>query len=218
MIKAIVFDFDGTLVDSYAAIAASVNHVRANHNLPPLSELEVRCHVGRGPTQLLERLVPGAQIVTDLAAYKAHHPSVLHSGTHLLPGVAETLVALLRDGYQLAVCSNKLRAFTIDLLEYLKLADLFCVVIGPEDAPRLKPAPDMLLAALTQLRVRESEALYVGDMVVDIETARAAGVTIWSIATGSDTPQALCEAKPDRLLTDFQQLIGLLQGRQPRVH
>src|SRR5581483_176889 len=107
----IIFDFDGTLVDSYQAITASVNHVRAAHQLPPLAEPEVRRCVGRGPAYLLEHTVPGTSLDQDLARYRDHHPSVLRSGTHLLPGVAETLNKLKRTGFRLAVCSNKPRAF-----------------------------------------------------------------------------------------------------------
>src|SRR5439155_971639 len=133
--KAVISDFDGTLADSYQAITASVNHVRALHRLPPLPEPEVRKHVGRGPGHLLAYTVPGGDAENDLAAYKAHHPSVLRSGTRLFPGVAATLAALHQAGLRLAVCSNKLRPFTLELLDYFGLAALFEVVIGPEDAP-----------------------------------------------------------------------------------
>jgi phosphoglycolate phosphatase len=212
-IKAIIFDFDGTLADSYEAIAASVNHVRAAHQLSPLPLAEVRAHVGRGPAHLLQHTVPGVDPERDLELYKAHHPSVLRSGTRLLPGVAETIRELSRAGFLLAVCSNKLRPFTCALLEYLGLASFFRSVIGPEDAPRPKPAPDMLLATLERLAVRAEEALYVGDMTVDIETARAARVTVWSIPTGTDSRNALLSAKPDRLLTEFSELAILAQKR-----
>src|SRR5947209_17136538 len=110
-LTAVIFDFDGTLVDSYPAITASVNHVRAAHHLPPLSEPEVRRCVGRGPAYLLQHTVPGTNLDQDLARYRAHHPSVLRSGTRLLPGVAETLRSLKNSGLHLAVCSNKPRDF-----------------------------------------------------------------------------------------------------------
>jgi HAD superfamily hydrolase (TIGR01509 family) len=159
--------------------------------------------------------VPDSDPVKDLALYRAHHPSVLRSGTLLLPGVLETLTALLTAGFNLAVCSNKPRPFTVTLVDFLGLAPLLKVVIGPEDAPRLKPAPDMLIAALAQLSVARDEALYVGDMTVDIETARAAGVTVWSVPTGSDTEEALIAAQPDRLLHRFSDLLELrTQQRQ----
>jgi 2-phosphoglycolate phosphatase len=207
--KALIFDFDGTLVDSYQAITASVNHVRAAHHLPPLTEPEVRRCVGRGPAYLLKHTVPGTNLDVDLARYRAHHPSVLRSGTRLLPGVAQTLRSLKQSGLRLAVCSNKPRDFTRELLLFLSLSALIEIVIGPEDAARIKPAPDMLLAALTQLKMAPAEALYVGDMVVDIETARAAGVTVWVIPTGSDERATLEAARPDRILGTFQELAAL---------
>jgi 2-phosphoglycolate phosphatase len=208
--KAVVFDFDGTLADSYDAITASVNHVRHLHGLDPLSEPAVRRFVGRGPIHLLQHTVPGANVQADLEAYKAHHPSVLRSGTRLLPGVAETVAALANSGFSLAICSNKLTPFTCELLDYLGLAVYFQVVIGPEDAPRPKPAPDMLVEALKRLNCSPAEALYVGDMTVDIETARAAGVFVWTVSTGSDSAETLAAANPDRLLSEFRDLKSLL--------
>jgi HAD superfamily hydrolase (TIGR01509 family) len=175
-----------------------------------LSEAEVRRHVGRGPANLLQHTVPSSNVEADLAEYKAHHPSVLKSGSRLLPHVAEELSVLNQRGLRLAVCSNKLRTFTLQLLDILGIGRYFQAVIGPEDAPRLKPAPDMLLAALARLAVSAAEALYIGDMAVDIETARAAGVTVWVVSTGSDTPATLRGANPDRVLEDLGNLSALL--------
>jgi phosphoglycolate phosphatase len=202
----VLFDFDGTLADSYPAITASVNHVRSLHHLPPLPEAEVRRHVGRGPEHLLRTTVGGGDVAADVAAYRAHHPSVLRSGTRLLPGAAEALRTLHSRGLHLAVCSNKPVTFTRQLLDYLDVAKYLKIVLGPEDVARPKPAPDMLLAALGRLNVRAAEALYVGDMTVDVETARAAGVMVWVVATGSDEPDALARAKPDRMLQGLAEL------------
>src|SRR5690349_12109362 len=183
--RAVLFDFDGTLADSYPAITASVNHVRARHGLPPLSEPEVRRHVGRGGSYLLEHTVPAGSLEANSAAYRAHHPSVLRSGTRLLPGAAEALNALQQRGLLLGVCSNKPVDFTRELVAYLGIASCLNVVVGPEDVPHPKPAPDMLRAALSRLKVAADEALYVGDMGVDIQTARAEGVSVWVVPTGS---------------------------------
>jgi len=208
-LRAVIFDFDGTLVDSYDAIAASVNHVRSCHGLSPLSTAEVRRHVGRGPVHLLKHTVPEPDIERDLARYRAHHPSVLRSGTRLLSGVAETLPILKSAGLRLGICSNKPAVFTRELVEILKLTTLIEVIVGPEDAPRIKPAPDMLLATLSRLRVGSGQAIYVGDMVVDIQTGRAAGVPAWVVATGSDTAEALRMGQPDRILAQFSDLTVL---------
>jgi phosphoglycolate phosphatase len=207
--KAILFDFDGTLADSYAAIAASVNHVRAAHGLPALSIDEVKPHVGRALPYLLQHTVPDTNLEADTALYRAHHPSVLVQGTRLLPEVAETLAALHARKIPLAVCSNKPVQYTRILVAQLGIAPYFAEVLGPEDAARPKPAPDMLLVGLKRLNVEPQGALYVGDMTVDIQTARAAGVPVWVIPTGSDTLQALVAAKPDRILRRFSELLEL---------
>jgi phosphoglycolate phosphatase len=210
--EAVVFDFDGTLADSYEAITASVNHVRGLYHMQPLKVSQVRPCVGRGAGYLLAHTLPGLDPTKALAEYKAHHPSVLRSGTRLLPGVAATLAELSSSGFKLGVCSNKPKPFTSTLLDILDIARFFKAVIGPEDAPKPKPAPDMLIAALDALGVSAARALYVGDMTVDIETARAAGARVWVIATGSDGHEALAAAHPDRLLGNFRELAGLVRG------
>jgi 2-phosphoglycolate phosphatase len=208
-IRALICDFDGTLADSYAGITASVNHVRKSHGLPPLTEADVRPHVGRGPTHLLVHTVPAGDSEANVALYRKHHPSVMFGGTRLFPRVAATLRQLHAAGLKLAICSNKPVAFTKQLVEHFELSSCFGTIVGPEDAPRPKPAPDMLLEAMKRMSVPAPEALYVGDMTVDIATARAAGVTVWVVPTGSDSPDHLAAAKPDRLLRDFADLGAL---------
>jgi len=205
-LQAVLFDFDGTLADSFQAITASVNHVRAGHGLPPLEEGEVRPHVGRGMPYLLERTVPGVSQEKDQAVYREHHPSVMLTGTRLLPGAREALSATHASGRRVGVCSNKPRAFTKELLEYLNIGQYVAAAFGPEDVARPKPAPDMIRAALAWLRVPADQALYIGDMVVDIETACAAGVTVWVVPTGSEDRSALETAGPDRILRDLFEL------------
>ena len=206
---AVLFDFDGTLADSYAPIAASVNHVRAGRNLAPLTIDEVKRFVGLGPDYLLTQTVPGGILEEDIARYRAHHPSVMFEGTRLLPGAAEVLASLHRAGRRLGLCSNKPRLFSQKLLEHLGVASYFDVVVGPEDVPRPKPAPDMLRAVLDRLGLQPAQALYVGDMVIDIETARAAGLTVWSVPSGSDDRVALAAARPDRLLESLHEMLDL---------
>ncbi len=214
--KAVLFDFDGTLGDSYPAITASVNHVRGQHGLAPLSESEVRSHVGRGPDYLLVHTVPAGSVEANVAAYREHHPSVLRGGTRLLPGAADTLRTLHERGLRLGICSNKPVAFTRELVEYLGVASYLDVVLGPEDVPRPKPAPDMLRTALARLKLPAEEVLYIGDMVVDIQTARAAGVSVWVVPTGSDEVETLKRAYPDRLLRDLHQVAEFLAANVAR--
>jgi phosphoglycolate phosphatase len=133
----------------------------------------------------------------------------MRSGTRLLPGAAEVLAALHRSGKRLAVCSNKPVAYTRELLEHFGLMSFLNAVVGPEDVAHLKPAPDMLLLALARLGVSPEEALYVGDMVVDIATARTSGVKVWVVPTGSEAPAVLAAARPDRHLRDLNELATL---------
>ena len=135
----------------------------------------------------------------------------MHSGTRLLPGAAELLRLLHGRGLRLGVCSNKPVAFTRDLVTYLGLAPLLDAVLGPEDVAHPKPAPDMLLAALQRLNVAAAEALYVGDMSVDVQTARGAGVAVWVVATGSEEREALVRARPDGLFAGLGEIATAFQ-------
>jgi phosphoglycolate phosphatase len=198
--RAVIFDFDGTLADSYDAITSSVNHVRTANGLPPLPEAEIKKHVGRGLEKLLADLLPGADVERNVALYREHHAVVMRDHTRLMPGARDAVAALRRSGRRLAVCSNKKVEFTRALLDSLGVAAFFDVVLGPDDVPRPKPAPDMLLEALRRLGATPDEALYVGDMDVDVQTARAAGVAVWVVPTGSADRATLEAARPDRII------------------
>jgi 2-phosphoglycolate phosphatase len=204
---AVCFDFDGTLADNFDAIAATVNYVRASRRLTPLALPQVKAFVGRGIDYLVEHAVPGGNLSQDIARYRDYFPRVMHRGTTLLPGAAEALAALHGAGKRLAVCSNKLSQFSRDLLDYLHVGEYFSAVLGPEDVGRPKPAPDMLVAAMQALGVTAIQTLYVGDMVVDIQTARAAGVCVWSVPTGTEERATLEAAGPDRVLGSLYDLV-----------
>ncbi len=209
-IRAVLFDFDGTLGDSYRAITASVNHVRARHGLGPMTVEQVRPSVGRGLPFLLDRCVPGTNFESDARSYRSHHPSVLESGTELLPGAMEMLRSLHDRGLKQAICSNKPAPFTRKLVEILRIAEFIDLVLGPEDVVHPKPAPDMLIEAIRRLELPARDLIYIGDMTVDIQTARGAGVQVWVVPTGSDALQALQDAKPDRLLNDLSEVARLI--------
>lgn len=210
-IKALLFDFDGTLADSFDAITASTNHVRQSYGLPPLPESAVRQYVGFGLTNLLEHLVPGADTAEAAARYREHHPKVMLSGTRLRSGVAETIPALHRRGFRMAVCSNKLAQYTRELVAAFKLEPYFGAVLGPEDVGgRAKPDPAMLLEGLGRLEVSTAEAVYVGDMAIDVHSARAAGVPVWILPGGAAGHESVTESGPDRVLKGFAELLELL--------
>jgi phosphoglycolate phosphatase len=211
--KAALFDFDGTLADSFAAITASTNHVRQGYGLPALPEATVRGHVGHGLAHLMRTLVPDAPTAEAVARYRAHHQTVMVSGTKLMPGVAETIPELARRGLRLGVCSNKRVEFTRQLVEAFGLGPYFACVLGPEDVGnRPKPDPAMLLEGLRRLGVSPAEAVFVGDMVVDVQTGAAAGVPVWLVPGGAIDGEAVANAGADKVLTGFAELLELLPG------
>lgn len=208
--RAALFDFDGTLADSFAAITASTNHVRESYGLPPLPEEVVRRYVGFGLDNLMQTLLPDAPTAEAVARYRAHHPSVMFSGTKLFPGVADTLHELRRRGLKLAVCSNKAVAFSKQLVESLGLAWVFDAVLGPDDVGVPKPDPAMLLEAVRRLGVSKAETVYVGDMAIDVHTAQRAGITVWLVPGGAAGLESAAAAGPDRVLDQFSDMLGLL--------
>jgi phosphoglycolate phosphatase len=209
--RAALFDFDGTLADSFAAITASTNHVRARYGLPPLPEVEVRVHVGYGLPDLMKNLVPVAPLNDAVAYYREHHQDAMLTMTRLMPGVANTLPELARRGFRMAVCSNKRVEFTRRLVERLGLGAYFTAVLGPEDVgDRPKPDPAMLLEGLTRVSAPASETVYVGDMAIDVHTARAAGIPVWLVLGGAAGHEDATASKPDRVLSSFADMLELL--------
>lgn len=214
-ITAALFDFDGTLADSFAAIAASTNHVRVSYGLPALAEAEVRGYVGYGLAQLMADLAPGAPVDEAVARYRAHHAGVMVAGTRLMPGVGPALAELARRGVRMGVCSNKRVEFTRELVAALGLADYFACVLGPDDVGhRAKPDPAMLLEGVKRLGTTPVETLYVGDMIVDVQTARAAGLPVWVVTSdGTGTFAPVAGVEPDRVLRSFAELPAALGER-----
>jgi phosphoglycolate phosphatase len=210
-IRAALFDFDGTLADSFAAITASTNHVRRSFGLPDLPESTVRAYVGFGLPNLMQELLPGHDVNECVARYREHHTTVIDAMTKLMPGVAETIPELARRGYRMAVCSNKMVRFTTALVSHLGLSPYFSAVLGPDDVSgQPKPDPAMVLEALRRLEVPASDAVYVGDMAIDVHTAKAAGLPVWIVPGGATGLESAAGAGPDRVLHHFQDMLDLL--------
>jgi len=181
MLRGVLFDFDGTLADSFEAIAESVNFVRAENHMPELRFEEIKSHVGHGLEYLMEKMLPGCDIDQAKKAYHAHHKVYMKTRTRLYPNAREFLSKLQLYGISMGVCSNKPVGFTRDLIEHLGISSYFKVVLGPEDVPNPKPAPDMLIEAAKRLQIKHNEIVYVGDMDVDIKASDAAGMDVWIV-------------------------------------
>ncbi len=205
-VRAILFDFDGTLANSFGAITSSTNHVRASCGLPALPEADVRSYVGYGLDNLMAELVPTLPVDEAIARYRAHHEAIMFQQTELFPQVRETLEVLHAAGIRMGVCSNKSVQFTRQLVQQLGLSELLPVVLGPEDVSMPKPDPAMLLEGCHRLKVSREETIYVGDMSIDVLAGNAAGMSVYLVnvgLAGRDNPTL---AGPSRVLKKFNEL------------
>lgn len=177
----VIFDLDGTLIDSAADLAAAVNALLAGFGGEPLPLAQVRPMIGDGVAMLIARALAARGLEPsdpEAAAreFMRHYASMATSRTRAFPGVRAALEALRTDAIALAVCSNKPERITRDILQSLGLAGYFPRVVGGDSLPFRKPDPRVLLAVLEEFAVPPAAALLVGDSEVDAATARAADV------------------------------------------
>lgn len=192
MPRAVLFDLDGTLIDSVADITLSVNELLASEQLPPLAEAQVRRMVGHGIRPLVRKAYHAQGIALDVASLDSRtdammeiYPRNLTGRSTLMPGVREMVAFFVDGGAQLALVTNKPQAAAQTILGHFGLSGSFPVVIGDGDH-RLarKPQPDMLLAALGRLGVAAADAIMVGDSAVDVAAAQAAHMRSVAVRCG----------------------------------
>ncbi|MEO8982265.1 MAG: HAD-IA family hydrolase [Polyangiaceae bacterium] len=209
----VVFDLDGTLIDSRADIANAANHALGAHGFPTLSVPQISSFVGDGALVLLERaarLAPNAPelepLLKTFLAYYAAHPT---DHTLLIPGVHEALAQLAH--LPLALCTNKPRAITDAVLANLRLPAHFSAIVAGGDVPKNKPDPAGLLHIARELSLRPSELVMVGDGPQDILCAKAAGARSVGVEGGMQGAAALLSAKPDVILRSLADLPSVIE-------
>jgi phosphoglycolate phosphatase len=180
----ILFDLDGTLVDSAPDLAASANALRAARGLPPLPLAQLRPHVGSGARGMLGAglgLKPGdAEYEALRLAFLADYATRLLDSTTLFDGIADLLSGLPRFG----IVTNKALALAHPIQQALAPLKAATVLIGGDSTPHRKPHPAPLLAACAQAGVAPADALYIGDDLRDMQAARAAGMPGWAVRWG----------------------------------
>lgn len=210
---AVIWDLDGTLIDSAADIARSLNRLFAEFGLPSLTEDRVRGLIGEGVATLIERALDAVtERLRDLPAseelvarFLALYTEDAGRSTRLYPGAREALQQLGNSGIRHAICTNKPERITKKILSDLDVGRYFEIVIGGDTLARRKPDPLPLKAALAGLDVLSGEALMIGDSAIDVATARAAGVMIGVVAFGyARVPVASLDA--DFVVSDLASL------------
>jgi phosphoglycolate phosphatase len=217
--RAVLFDLDGTLVDSVPDLCAAVNEVLGKFRRPPLSETEIRSYVGDGAQMLLARAFsrsldadPATAVVARawvafMAAYDAH--LCVHS--RLYPGVAETLSQLQEAGALLGIVTNKPTRFIDPLLKRLGVSDCFGAMVGGDTLAQRKPDPAPVLEAMAQLGMTGGErAVMVGDSLNDVRAGRAAGCVVIGVSYGYNQGADLVQAGAIAVIDQMAELIPRL--------
>lgn len=211
--KGILFDLDGTLLDTLDDLTAAVNVALGRFGHPARTRAEVRRFVGNGVRRLMEQAVPpglaGAEFEACFQAVREYYAA--HSNVQTAPyeGVLPLLKGLGERGIPMALVSNKPDGPVADLAR-LHFPGVFAVTVGDSPLRRRKPAPDMPLYALEKLGLRREEAVYVGDSEVDVKTARNAGVPVVSVTWGFRDREELETLRPDWMIDRPEELLEMM--------
>jgi len=227
----VIFDLDGTLIDTAGEIAAATNDFLERQGWPEVGPDKVTRWIGRGTRALLalaiadatgeapEHITNGADFRRYAAIFDHCYDTTCGSTSELFPGVRETLAGLHEAGVRLAVVTNKEHRYTTRILEARGIIEFFSPIISGDSLPTRKPDPAGAVACLAAHGVPAHQALFVGDSEVDACTARNAGVPVWLLPHGYNMGQPVAQASPDRIIADFAELRTALlpaPGQQAR--
>jgi len=216
----IVFDLDGTLIETAPEIADAVNDTLSHFEKPPVSQQQVNDWIGHGTRELL---IQALAHVDKTSADSVRHAQSFQpieqvfgqfyqqrcgTRSHLYPQVRETLHALRAAGVKLAVMTNKEGRYTQTVLDAHQLAPLFDHVISGDSLPVKKPNPAGIDHCLQLFKVPRERALFVGDSSIDVATARNAGISVWALPYGYNMGEPIEACQPDRVIADFSALLG----------
>lgn len=216
--RAVVFDLDGTLVDTAPDLMRATNHVLGLLGRRPISMDEVRVFVGHGARALLTRglaatggLPEGYDVEPDYRRFVEYYARNIAVESAPFPGLTGLLDRLKAEGIAMAVCTNKLEGLSNQLLEALELSHYFGSVIGPDTIGVAKPDARPFHEAVARLGLSSPRAIMVGDSETDVLTARNAGVPVIGVPFGY-TPTPVASFGPDRMISHFDEAWEAIQG------
>jgi phosphoglycolate phosphatase len=229
MLKCILFDLDGTLLDSAPDIADALNDTLARHVLPPAPEATVRGWIGDGAQALLAKALAQAQaagqrpptLARAWPGFALDYAQRCGRRSQVHAGVPALLARLREAGVACALLTNKEGRFAHKLLVAHGLAEAFDVIVAGDTLPVKKPDPAVVAHALAALDAQAHEALLVGDSVLDVRTARAAGLPVWVVQHGYPGGALEGADAPDGFIASFEQFdplgpaLGLHLPRTP---
>ncbi len=205
-IRGIIFDLDGTIIDSFGAIMEGFRAVLPLYGLKPLTLAETKAVVGRPLSETLGELLGKEKAEEATKIFRKRYREVYLEMTTPMPHAVETVADLHERGYLIGIATNKHGGFSRKIIEHLGMAEMITVVVGEGDTPESKPAPDMILRNLEEMSIGAGEAIFVGDSPVDIETGRNARVRTVAVPTGHHTREMLMEAGAEVVINDLSKL------------
>ena len=206
----VLFDLDGTLIDSGAMILASFRHATRTVLAREIPDEALLAHVGGSTLAEQMRAIDPARVDDLVASYRAHNEP-LHDELQPCAGIVDAVERLHDEGRRLGIVTAKRQATVALAFRVLPLAHLFDAVVASDDVERGKPYPDGILRALELLDARPEEAAYVGDSPFDVEAAKRAGVHAVAVGWGGIHPRGRLEAvEPDAFVERPEELLGRL--------
>ena len=211
-IRGIIFDLDGTLIESYEAIYLGLKECfhYFGRDIFPFSDLKNYLRADLETT--LSQFFSSAEILKGIPIMRKKYEEVYLDKTHFLNGAKEVLESLHSDGAILGIASNKFGRFSRGALMHLGVSDYFKSVIGAGDVPRNKPFPDMIQTSLKELKLSAEDSIFVGDTLTDIETGKQAGVDVYALPTGFFSKKELSQPKPRRILRNLEELVRVVKN------
>lgn len=213
----LVFDLDGTLVDTAPDLAAATNHVLAKFNLEPVNEAEIRPFVGHGAMIMIERALAshGHEVDRDelldlFEVFIAHYTANIAVKSRPYPGVLRALEQYRGDGALLAVCTNKIEAHARLLLDALAMSPLFAAITGRDSLAACKPDPRHLTGTIALARGKPDRAVMIGDSETDIATAKAARIPVVAVEFGYSA-QPVSSFAPDATIAHYDDLAAAIR-------
>ena len=214
----IVFDLDGTLIDTAPDLIDTLNHILTQHGLPVVPYEAARPLIGGGARGMIERalILEGRSAATAdvdelYASFVAYYAAHIADRSRPFPQVEPVLDHLAAAGYRLAVCTNKLEWLSKRLLDTLQLSARFAAICGQDTFGIQKPDPQIFRATVTRAGGSPERAVMVGDSVTDLRTARAAQVPVVAVDFGY-TDQPVATFAPDRVIGSFSELPGAISS------
>jgi phosphoglycolate phosphatase len=219
--RTIVFDLDGTLIDTAPDLVDTLNVVFAREGLPQVAYETARNLIGGGARAMIARgieaegvAVTPARLEQLFADFIAHYSEHIADRSRPFPGLTDALDALAADGCRLAVCTNKLEWLSVRLLERLNLAGRFAAICGQDTFGIQKPDPEVLRRTVQAAGGSLTQTIMIGDSATDIWTARAAGIPVIAVDFGySERP--VSDFGPDSIISHFEQLRAAIAAILP---